>query len=65
MKVFTTKDFIGHWVGTAAVVVAADEISARLALCAELDRLGLEGTFTLQELDPTSPRVLILQDGDY
>lgn len=67
MKVFTVNDFTGFWpVGTAAVVVAENEASARKLLEAKLAerRLPADG-FTLHELSTEAPSVLILCDGDY
>lgn len=70
MKLFVCNDHAGYWpVGTASVVLATDEVAARDALNAELKSRGLADDklepFTLQEIDPAAPRVLVLCDGNY
>lgn len=66
MKVWTSCDFEGHWVGTAAVVVAPDEDAARALLEDACRKAGLKGfDGTLQPLPLEQPAALILQDGDY
>ena len=69
MRVFACNDHDGLWVGTASVVVAADEASARVLLDAELvSRHLLPGplsSYTLQEVSVAEPKVIVLQDGDY
>ena len=68
MRVFTCKDFTGHWsVGTSAVVVAKDEDEARLILIDALDDAGLTQLDRLEvyELETGTPNCRILQDGNY
>lgn len=73
MKVFTCSDFTGVYpVGTAAVVVAADEAAARDLMRAQLMQLAKvsrgyvpSDDFTLQELATDLPHVVVLCDGDY
>jgi len=73
MRIYTSNDFHGFWpVGTAAVIVAHDEATARLKLIAALGERKIQpppgkslDDFTLVPLDPTKPEVRILRDGDY
>lgn len=67
MRLFSSKDFEGHWpVGTAAVVMAEDEAAARVLLLAELKEHHLSvGEFTLQEIPMGKPLAVVLSDGDY
>lgn len=70
MRVFYSNDFPGHWVGTAAVMVARDEDHARELLTAKLVELrlmhkGQKSGFTVTELPTDSAAALVLQDGDY
>lgn len=65
-RVFVCNDFHGHWpVGTAAVVLAANEVDARIYLSSELERRGLKAsTFTLRDItDFLGAEVLC--DGNY
>lgn len=71
MKVFTTTEFVGMWVGTAAVIVAEDKDAAFEELKDALksrdflkDNLDLTAD-CLTEVDLTVPSCDILQDGDY
>lgn len=64
LRVWTSKDFEGHWpVGVAAVVVARDEAEARGLLAAVLPVHN--SPFTLQEVLMDTPNCTILNDGDY
>jgi hypothetical protein len=69
MKVFTCKEFTGHWpAGTAAVVVADTAMEAARLLMEDLKAHGLAQD--LDDLDmwevPThQPWVRILCDGNY
>lgn len=68
MRVFYSTDHDGHYpVGIASIVVAPNEDSARVILSEILKQHGLNGDkpFTLTELNTTSPKVLVLRDGDY
>lgn len=67
MRVFVCNDFTGYWpVGTAAVVVADDEVAARGLLAQALrDKKLDDGGFTLTEVDTGKAAVRILNDGDY
>ena len=69
MRLFTCTSFTGHYpVGTAAVVVATSEESARQILHMSLVAQGLEGLNAddaLEELDTSTPTVHILCDGNY
>lgn len=68
MKVFTSRDFKGHWpVGTAAVIVAENEQEAAELLTEVAAMRGLEigDDFTLQEVPITQTQAIILRDGDY
>lgn len=67
MRVWTCNDHDGHWpVGTASVVVAPDEGTARSLLAAELATRGLDADrFTLVELETDGLAVRVLRDGDY
>jgi hypothetical protein len=67
-KVFYCTDHDGHYpVGVASIIVAPNEASAREALKATLNDMGLKGNnpFTLQELDTSKNRVVVLADGNY
>lgn len=69
LKVFTVTDFVGHWPGAvAAVVVARDQKEAHCLLMKELEKHGLAERnkfmgFTLKEMDPATPRAVVLCDG--
>lgn len=69
MKVWTCNDHAGHYpVGTASVVIAGDEETARSLLAAELDRRGLNPErFTLVPMPwPVENGVVrVLDDGNY
>ena len=67
MKIFTCRNFDGHWpVGVAAVIVAKDEEKARQLLDWELRAIGLElGDATLTKVDVKKPAAFILADGNY
>lgn len=68
MKIYTCKDFKGHWpTESAAIVVAKDESHAfellrKVLRCSGLD---LEGHETLEELDVVHPNATLLQNGIY
>ena len=65
MRVWTCTDFPGVWpVGTAAVIVAETEEEAAKLLGEEIGRRGTV-RFTLEELDLTTARAVVLNDGDY
>lgn len=67
MQVYICTDHDGHWpVGTASVIVAWDEPQARELLAAALKAEGLKAKdFTLQLLDLSDPRAVVLRNGDY
>lgn len=69
MKVWTNKNFSGHWpVGTAAVVVAGNSVDAAHLLSVELKGQGLPQSVLaedMKELPLESGVVRILNDGDY
>lgn len=67
MKIFISDDFDGHWpVGTAAVVVAKNKISARKVLNKELVDCGLKRSeFTLSEVNSKKEQAVIINDGQY
>ncbi len=67
MKVFTCVDHDGHWsVGVASVVVAEDKEKASDLMAIELAENGLPTTdFTLQEVDLSEEKAIILRDGNY
>lgn len=68
MKVFTCKDFKGHYpVGAAAVIVAPDIKTAAEMLDRVLLTAGLpqDGLMELRELQTEEPSVVILVDGNY
>lgn len=72
MKVFTSTSFRGHYpVGTAAVIVAADEVDALTQLidaCAAADiPQNAEDVREIDvlELDMSRPSVAILRNGNY
>jgi hypothetical protein len=64
-RVFVSTDFPGYWpVGSAAVILAANEIDARLYLANELERRGLKAEFSLRDItDFLGAEVLC--DGNY
>lgn len=66
LRVWTSRDFSGFWVGTAAVVVAGSEEEARRLMVAACDDQGM-GAFdgTLQELVLDASQAVVLQNGDY
>lgn len=69
-KIYTCKTFTGHWpVGTAAVVIAKNQIEAADKLNAALKEVGLKGDAEPSEmvLFPLGPNddVRILNDGNY
>jgi len=75
MNVYTCNDFPGHWVGTAAVIVADTELQAYELLRTELIKQGLEQKIlreekngvmpTLQLVDITKAQAIVLENGDY
>lgn len=67
MRVYVCIDHNVHNpVGGASVVIAENEQQARLLLREELIRNGLDDDdFTLQEVDSSSPKAIILDDGQY
>jgi hypothetical protein len=67
MRVFTCSDYAGHYpVGTASVIVAPDEPSARDLLCRALTERGFnDHSVSLTELDTSSPKAIVLRDGEY
>lgn len=75
MRAFICTDHDGHNpVGVASVVVAENEFQARELLNAELKSEGLEprqggyrntAAYTLIELDLTTARAYVLNNGDY
>ena len=67
MKVFTCKDFTGHYpVGTAAVIIAESKHKAMHLLIAQmLERGLLDLKFTLEEVDMSKAAAIILCDGNY
>lgn len=70
MRLFTCTDHDGHWpVGAASVVVASGEAEASALLDEALKKHGLKPyadcRYTLREINITTPRAFILQDGDY
>lgn len=75
MNVYTCNDHVGHWVGTASVIVAENELQAYELLRVQLVKHGLNlevleaekrGEMpTFQPLDTTKPQAIVLQNGDY
>ena len=68
LKVFTCTGFSGHYpVGTAAVIVAADSLTAKELLLTRLASIGLPQSYPIQveELDVTTPSVDVMCDGNY
>jgi hypothetical protein len=67
MKVFTCKDFEGHYpVGRAAVIVAPSKNKARQLLLEELGKTFLNPHVgELTEVGLENPTAIILNDGDY
>lgn len=68
MKVFTCKDFSGHWpVPVSAIVVAETLEDAREKLLRQLEFAGLkqDSPITLVEVDQTRSNVILLSDGEY
>ena len=70
MEVWTCDDHDGFYpVGTASVVVASTEDEARALLDAQLVAEGLESSvqapYTLERLPLSSPRAVVIQNGDY
>lgn len=67
MKVYTCKGFEGHYpVGTSAVIVGKDYDECRWLLHKALLQAGLkEQAVFMEELDLTTPKAIILNDGDY
>ena len=68
MRVYTCKDFKGHWpVGSSAVVLAGNKTQARKILLAKLKEIGLEQKepISLIEIPQDKQSVTILNDGDY
>jgi len=70
LRVFVSNDFTGHYpVGSAAVIVAADEDEALDRLVSALESKGLPqtqpGRPTVREINLTEESVEILVDGDY
>lgn len=69
MKVFTCTDFRGHYpVGSAAVVVASNEVEAEQYLRDLLNEEGLghdPEPLTMVELDMSTTKAVVLCNGDY
>ena len=68
LKVFTCNNFKGHYpVGSAAVIIAYNETEAMVLLNRELSGLGFkqDETLIVKELNLSSPKVVILCDGNY
>jgi hypothetical protein len=70
MNVYTCKDHDGHFpVGVASIVVADSEDEAREILDAELKANGLKPfarcPYTLVSLSTSSPKAIVLNNGDY
>lgn len=67
MRLFACTDHPGFWpVGVASIVVAEDEQQATDLLLAALEARRLRvASFTLTEIDLTTPSAIILCDGDY
>lgn len=69
MSVWTCTDHDGVWVGVASVVVADTEEAARKLLDEQLRGHGLKDSaaspYTLEALDLTKPKAVVLQNGDY
>jgi len=68
LRVWTCDDFRGFYpVGSAAVVVAKDEETARTKLREALEDHGLgeQGDLPLTEVLTDVPGAIILVDGDY
>lgn len=65
--IFVCTDFKGRWpVGTAAVIEAEDERTARRLLADELERAGLvQDENYPPSVKPFAGPVEILNDGDY
>lgn len=67
--IFTCKNFTGHYpVGAAAVIIAEDKVAARQMLVDVLLVAGLPqdiDSLNLVEIDPSTPQVRILSDGNY
>lgn len=66
MNIYTNATFNGHYpVGTAAVVVAKDQLEAARELSNELLRIGLPQDVNPSEMIEIKEGVRILCDGDY
>ena len=69
MKVFDNKTFTGHWpVGSAAIVVAADQEDAARLLRLTLIKSGLKGDVGIKDMVHVNTRqfqAIILCDGNY
>lgn len=66
MKIFTSKDFRGHWpVPTAAVILADTMEEAYDMLLTELKSRGLKTDFSVQSVLRDHKQVIILSDGTY
>jgi len=69
MKIFYSTSFKGHYpVGTTALIVAEDIEKAANQLSCELKEHGLSQPININqitEINTTTPRCFILQDGDY
>lgn len=70
MRIYTCTDHDLHYpVVCASVVVAANEADARKLLDDALVARGLlpfaKAEYSLVEMDTTSPKAVILRDGDY
>lgn len=68
MRVWTTKDFKGHWpMGAAGVVVACCEEHARqqFDMALAVDGLDPSDGYELVEIDLGVPGALILVNGEY
>lgn len=67
MQVFVCTDHKGHYpVGTASVVIAENERQAYRLLETGLQQVGLaDEAFTLKQVDITTPKAIVLCDGNY
>lgn len=66
MKIFYSTNFTGHWpVPVSAIVVSADEQTARELLDSKLRDLNLKFDGTLIELQTDKEAAFVLNDGDY
>lgn len=75
MNVYTCTDHVGHYVGTASVIVAENELQAYELLRVQLIEHGLKLELleaekrgempTFQLVDITKAQAIVLQNGDY